>query len=293
MVYIDAPAKINLHLDIKNRRPDSYHDLASIFQSVSLFDTLLVRSLKTKKECRIRGRFDFPEKENILYKAYREFTEITGITEGIEVRIEKRIPMGAGLGGGSSDAAALIKCLEALFERMLSKSESVACASRLGSDVAFFLSASACFVAGRGEQVTPIHPRTDYGIVIVYPGFGVPTKAAYDMLDTERMRSGYEYESRPVEDVIASYEKDRVADWKFDNSFSRILKPRYPILDRIIRKLHESGACYANITGSGSCVFGVFDTAGEVPALLPALKKLYRSVFYVKPLDKNPLPVLQ
>jgi 4-diphosphocytidyl-2-C-methyl-D-erythritol kinase len=293
MVYIETPGKINLHLEIKDLRPDGYHDLVSIFQSVSIYDRLVVRSLKIENECKIKGDFDFPERENIVYKACEEFRAVTGISRGIEVVIEKRIPMGAGLGGGSSDAAATIKCLETLFDRKLSKSESDECASKLGSDVYFFLNGAAGLVTGRGDTVTPLQPRTDYEIVIVNPGFGISTKLAYVLLDEKRKSAGKVVPLAGIDEVERSYRECPVSDWRFDNSFSEVLVRHYPLLEEIIEKLKKSGACYSNITGSGSCVFGIFRKNGMTPAILQEFEQSYKSVFYVKPLDKNPLTVLQ
>jgi 4-diphosphocytidyl-2-C-methyl-D-erythritol kinase len=293
MVCIEAPAKINLHLDILEKRSDGYHDLQSIFQTVSLFDTLCVRSLKTEKKCTISGNFQFPQEDNIIRKAYDLYVAITGITAGIEVSVEKRIPIGAGLGGGSSDAAAALKSLELLFGRPLSPRESEECAYELGSDVLFFLEAPAAFVSGRGNILRPIPPRIDYEIIIVYPGFGISTKTAYKLLDDARLRTETDSGRIRVRDVSRIYSEDPLSRWIFDNSFLEVLNAEYPLLAPIIERLRSLGAAYSNITGSGSAVIAVFNKAEITSEMISMLRNEYAFVFYVKPLDKNPLPVLQ
>ena len=150
-----APAKINLHLEIGSRRPDGFHELVSIFQAVNLFDTLLVRVAGGAGEMRLAGEFGFPPSQNIVTRAVEAFRAETGIADGLEVSVDKRIPMGAGLGGGSSDAAATLRCLRALLCPRLPMERMEALAASLGSDVPFFLGAAARAGRGKGRADHP------------------------------------------------------------------------------------------------------------------------------------------
>jgi 4-diphosphocytidyl-2-C-methyl-D-erythritol kinase len=291
MVIIKAPAKINLHLDIRKRRSDGYHNLWSIFQIVSLFDTIKIRSLKNNGMCRLNGNFGFPDAENIITKAYKSYSAITGITTGIDVDVDKVIPTGAGLGGGSSDGAAIIRALEAFFERPLDDDDLKRCALELGSDVLFFLKASTAVVSGKGEIIESILPRNDYHIVIIYPGFGVETKKAYEWLDYENHFPGKD--QRTDNQLVKSYLSDPVPEWKYYNSFTDVLRKRYKVYDTIFEQFKDSGGLYSNITGSGSSVFGIYDDEVKARKALYVFLKSYNVVFCVKPLDKIPLPVLQ
>jgi 4-diphosphocytidyl-2-C-methyl-D-erythritol kinase len=293
MVTIQAPAKINLHLEIRNRRNDGYHDLWSIFQSVSLFDTISVRSLKTNGICRLNGNFNFPNEENIITKAYKLYTSITGISAGIEVFVEKVIPIGAGLGGGSSDGAGMLRLLEAFFETPLDNEDVNRCAHELGSDVLYFLKAVSAVVSGRGNTVTPILPRSDYIIVIVFPGFEVETKKAYAWLDNHESLYGIERFSISEENLTKSYLSDCISDWRFGNSFCHVLKKRYQVYSEIFDQFKKLGALYFNISGSGSSVFGIFNNEENARTAAHQFLKTFVAVFRVRPLDKIPLPVLQ
>jgi 4-diphosphocytidyl-2-C-methyl-D-erythritol kinase len=292
MVYIEAPAKINLHLDVLQRRTDGYHDLVSIFQKVSLCDTMCVSSLKEKGKCRIRGDFKVSEADNLIRKAYDLFSMKTGITGGVGVEVTKRIPEGAGLGGGSSDAAATLLCLQTLFGLELSASDLRDIAVALGSDVFFFVNGPSALVSGRGDIVRPLATRADYEAVIVYPGFSISTKAAYGFLDAEQEK-GNSPRLTDERTVIEEYLKDPVSEWKYVNSFASVLTNCYPELSSIIGKLEALGSAYANITGSGSSVIALFEEGRITARMLDSMREEYASVFCVKPLDKNPLPVLQ
>ena len=182
-VIINSPAKINLHLNVGNIRTDGFHELVSIFQSVSLFDILSIRSLKTNNLCTLKCNLDFPQEDNLVYKAAVLFMKETKNQDGIEISLEKNIPMGAGLGGGSSNAASVLLGLNKMFNNVLNLGELSKIGAKLGSDVPFFINASTGLVKGRGEVVLPIKTRGDFFIVLVNPGFSVSTKEAFDLLD--------------------------------------------------------------------------------------------------------------
>jgi 4-diphosphocytidyl-2-C-methyl-D-erythritol kinase len=254
-VTVRAPAKINLHLEVLHRREDGYHEIRSLFQAVSLHDELKIQAGGAGGGTAIRGNFDFPPEENIIGKAIELFRKETGTGEGIIVEVEKRIPSGAGMGGGSSDAAAVLRCLQALFDSSLSADRLLAIGRALGSDVPFFLSQAASFVEGTGEILRPIAARDDFAIVAVTPEEGLKTAEAYRMLDAvarTRARVGFSFQS-----ASETYRRP-VRDWSFFNDFDEVIFGRFPRIRRLADELSEAGALHPRLTGSGSTVIGVF-----------------------------------
>jgi 4-diphosphocytidyl-2-C-methyl-D-erythritol kinase len=254
---IKACAKLNLHLEIGPVRPDGFHDLNSLFQLVSLADELTFR-VRSGQGANIEGGFPFPAEENIIAKACELFFARTGIHAGIDIFVEKNIPMGAGLGGGSSDAAATLRALDALFGTGLSSQELCSLGERLGSDVPFFLSGACALVGGRGERVEAIEGRSDLQAVIVDPRFPVSTKDAYSLWD----RSGAKRSAFALTagDIRAAYAKN-ADEWVFFNSFFPLISAQRPVLVDIREELIEDGALYSEMSGSGSSMFGIFDSA--------------------------------
>jgi len=163
---LKAPAKVNLHLEILGRRGDGFHEILSLFQAVSLFDRIALRSLKVTGQVRVACTAPIPAERNIVTAALRAFRAKTGIEEGIDLRVWKSIPIGAGLGGGSSDAAATLRGLNGMFGRPLDGGLLAELAAGLGSDVPFFLEGGTALVGGRGERVTRVAGRGDYRIVL-------------------------------------------------------------------------------------------------------------------------------
>jgi 4-diphosphocytidyl-2-C-methyl-D-erythritol kinase len=254
---IKARAKLNLHLEIGPKRADGFHELVSLFQAFSLADDLSVR-VRSGNAVSVRGNFPFPAEENIIAKACVLFRERTGIKTGIEVEVEKNIPMGAGLGGGSSDAAATLRALDALFGAPLPLGELSRLGALLGSDVPFFLSGACAVVRGRGESVDAFEGRAGLHAIVVDPLFPVSTKEAYSLWDLEGgKRAGF---ALTAEDIRLGYAKD-AAEWGFFNSFFPLIAARHPVLVDIREELLEDGALYAAMSGSGSSMFGIFDSA--------------------------------
>ncbi len=267
-----APAKVNLYLEVLGRREDGFHELRSIFQAVSLEDRLIFRSLPGGAAVELEGPFGFDPADNLIVRAARTFQEATGIRRGVRIQAQKRIPMGAGLGGGSSDAACTLAALNRLWAAGLDRAALRALAERLGSDVPFFLQAAAALVEGRGERVRPLKPRSDFCLLLVVPGFPVPTAAAYGWLDACRRRQWKHRlppaaaAGRPAEELEVMYREAPVREWKLENSFDAIVGRRFPALGRIKRCLLERRAVHAGLSGSGSAVFGLFPDREEAAA---------------------------
>ncbi len=300
-----SPAKINLHLDLRERREDGFHELISIFQMIDFEDHIRIRSLKKQSFCEIEGNFPIAPEENIMYRAYKLFSERTGCTKGISIITKKEIPWGAGLGGGSSNAAAVLLACDTLFKTALGRGELIKLAAALGSDVPFFLNGPAALVTGRGEKIEPIKPRKDFSLVVVVPEFAISTADAYRWFDqwrTEKWKlRGIGKSSKDTKgsdnkkertEKEGKKEKERIReaylfgnfeDWGFFNSFAPVLYRDFPQLEELVQEMKTQGAVYSAVSGSGSAVFGVFLNKKVAKNTAESLKTYYTRVRVVAP----------
>ena len=268
-----APAKVNLHLAVKNKRPDGYHDIDSVFLAVNFGDTLYFDAIEGKNTVEIAmegNNSPLPTEKNIIFKAVSLFREKTGFSGGLKITVEKRIPMGGGLGGGSSDAATTLLALNKIADSPCHRENLLEMATFLGSDVPFFIyQTPAAIVTGRGERILPID-APEMPLVIVSPGFSSDTAAAYKLLDENRI-------SAQPNDDISEFLKEGIFDEKayshFTNDFLSVFpEPEKSVYNEIIAKLRELGARYANLSGSGSACFGVFADREQARKAADALR---------------------
>jgi 4-diphosphocytidyl-2-C-methyl-D-erythritol kinase len=282
-VSIKAPAKINLHLAVGSRRKDGFHDLVSIFQAISIYDELEVwldDTGKVKLECEV----DCPPESNTMYRAASlclSHARRQGLSPdiGVGIRARKGIPSGAGLGGGSSDAAAVIKVMSGFHPRCYSEESMASLAAETGSDVPFFLGSACSLVGGRGELLEDLESRTDYSILVVYPGFSIQTASAFRTLDAHRTVSDWQAEtgdrsnwtSGNRRSLSTAYRTVNPEFWPFRNDFFEALVPAYPELARCRDVLLAAGADFASLSGSGSTVFGVFKAPAQQERAFSAL----------------------
>ncbi len=235
---IKSPAKVNLHLKIGKKRADGFHDIVSIFQMISLYDEIKIRSLKQDNVCLIEGDFNFPDHENLIFKAVTLFREKTGIHAGIKLSVKKNIPEGAGLGGGSSNAASVIIGLDKLYKTNINTAELYQIGALLGSDVPFFMKTPAALVTGRGEKIKGLTPRKDFCLIIVYPGIKIITGNAYKWLDAINEQEIRENPSA----VEEAYLEKPPEKWNYENSFYKVLCRKYSVLKKIINEMYRCGA---------------------------------------------------
>lgn len=260
-VVVEAPAKINLHLRVLGRRADGFHDILSLFQALSLCDILDIR-IGSGRGVRLSGDFDCPPSENMIVRAARAYCRAAGIRDGMDIRAQKRIPSGAGLGGGSSDAAATLLALNRAYEGRLDAGELGSLGAALGSDVLFFLQGPCAVVTGRGEKVDPVEGRSDFSVAILYPGFPSPTAAAYAAVDATRAEGAWGSGGAVDRDGVRLREEygRNPAQWPFSNDFYEALAREQPEYRRAYEALKETRADYISLTGSGSAFFGVYRT---------------------------------
>lgn len=293
-IRIRTPAKINLFLDILNRRQDGYHELISLVQLVSLYDTISIRTVEKKNVCDIEGAPEISYRENSIRKAIEAFRELTGFDTGVKVRLSKTIPIGGGLGGESSDAAAALKAMCLLAADKVSQKSMSESAAALGSDVPLFLGSTASIITGKGDIIHPIPPRVDYGVVLIYPGFSVDTCLAYRWYDSWRQNETGVVHTIPVghSELEAMYCGD-IGGWRLKNSFESVISEKYPRIIQAEDDLLGFGASYAGITGSGSSIIGVFKDKSDAGAAVAGLFSRYPFVSVLSPLEKQIEPVLK
>jgi 4-diphosphocytidyl-2-C-methyl-D-erythritol kinase len=290
-VRILAPAKVNLHLEVFPPREDGYHPIYSIFQSVSWFDELEICSLKEDKTCIIEGEFPFPAENNLIWKAVKVFLSCIGKETGLRIRIKKEIPMGAGLGGGSSNAASTLVALNHLFNFPFTDEELASIGGTIGSDVPFFCRAATALVAGRGEKVTPISGRADYGILIVVPPFQVSTREAYRWIDEEK--GWTEGSISSVKGREEQFLLPPVREWNFFNAFESVLLKRHPEYLEMRKLFYKEGAVFCSVSGSGSSMFGVYDDPEKGLKAVERLLQYFSAAKFTFPLDRRPIPILE
>lgn len=291
---VQAPCKINIHLELGKKRSDNYHELRSIFQAVSLFDELELTRSFSPGPIIIESRIDCPLEKNTVYIASDLFRKAIGSNEGIKIRLKKNIPDKAGLGGGSSDAAFTLIALNSLFDAGMAPLELAEIGARVGSDVPFFLCESTCaFVGGRGELVKPITARLDFTILIIRPSFTVSTKEAFhnfDKLYLKDLKKSFLFDI--VSELESEYQKN-VSEWAFFNDFEVVLEKDFSEIQEIKRLLKDNGAEYAQLSGSGSCLFGVFASTALAERAQKALSKFSYESYVSIPLACMPNVVLE
>ena len=260
-----AYAKVNFGLNvlpkIGGEQKNEYHNLESIFQTIDLYDVLTVEKNNSSVCTVICKDMKLPEK-NTLTNAYDAFFQITGLKQvGISVELKKGIPSGGGLGGGSSDAAALVRSLQDICDIRLNQEKLNFIASKTGSDVFFFMNCDeqgkgCALVWGRGENVKTITPRKDLFLVLIFPQQSSSTKEAYALLD-EAYQRGERLDSPGFDDLENIYNRS-VEDWTFINSFTPVISNSCEEIRLALKDLQKVGCCYSEMSGSGSTVYGVF-----------------------------------
>jgi 4-diphosphocytidyl-2-C-methyl-D-erythritol kinase len=276
-VKIRAPAKINLSLRVIGQREDGYHLIDTIMAPVSLYDEVEVRKLSgSGKRMHSKGlcielTCDDPSvpagEKNLAYRAAYLFLQKYGRDEHIRIRLRKRIPVGAGLGGGSSDAAATLIGLNRLFKLNLSNKKLRNLALRLGSDVPFFISPGPKRARGIGERLTPLKPFPRFWLVILYPGLVVSTAWAYGNYRTTLTKPSANISIR------SSLRSSRKIAALMTNDLETVTLRRYPIIGLLKKELARAGAAGVLMAGSGSSVFGVFDTQRKARNAFRRLRK--------------------
>ena len=255
-IKLSAFAKINLDLHVLGRRPDGYHELRTTFQSVALADTLTF----TRSRGAFRITCDDPAcptgRSNLVWRAASLVWTAAGrrgAPKGVTVRIDKRVPMQAGLGGGSSDAAAALRALPRLWRADIAPHALLRLASELGADVPYFLEGGTALGLNRGDVLVPLDDIAPMSVVLIVPEFGVSTKDAFEWWDKSVGRR-LKGRRRGAKSPVIHRARRAVS-----NDLEIVVAARHPIVRRLTARLKREGASHASLSGSGSAVFGMFD----------------------------------
>ena len=258
--FVHAPAKLNLDLRILGRRPDGYHEVRTLLQSIELHDTLSFRRRPGPMTVRSRARGVPVDRANLVWRAACALWTAsghTGVPRDIAITIQKRIPTAAGLGGGSSDAAGALRGLSELWEIECDRWFLRQIASRIGSDVPYFLEGGAALGRGRGEQIRCLADAPTLWVVLAQPPFGVSTADAYRWAGAPVVRA-----QKSVNRPNPLPRGWRTALGSLHNDLQPVVAARHPEVGEMVDRLWSKGADLAAMTGSGSTVFGVFRREG-------------------------------
>lgn len=268
---LPAFAKINWTLRVQGRRSDGFHELRTIFQTISLQDSLIFQE-STAEELRLTcDAPDIPlDESNLILRAARALRERHGIKQGAKIHLEKRIPAAGGLGGGSSDAAIALLGLAHLWQLETSRDELCEIGAQLGADVPFFFTGGTALGTGLGTEVSPLEEAHAEHLLVVAPGVKVSTAEAYKALNAPAL-------TKQLSDIILSISR---ADEQFHdslhealhNDFEPVVFRLYPEIERVKKALLAEGARGALLAGSGSSVFGIFDNREAQQRALAALR---------------------
>ena len=276
-VACPAPAKLNLFLRVTGRRPDGYHLLQSVFTLINRCDRIRIAVRTDGQVRRVNEVPGVPEEADLAVRAARALQAAAGTSLGADLEVEKHIPMGGGLGGGSSDAATVLLALDRLWELGRGAAGLLELGARLGADVPFFLHGRAAWVEGIGERLTPIDLPPRWYVVLV-PPVHVPTPAIFAAPELTR-----DAEPLKIEDFSAHPER-------FRNVMESVVADRYPEVRNHLAWLqsHLGAQGRARMTGSGGCVFAAFATRGEASRVLEALPGTMQG-FVAQGLEVHPL----
>jgi 4-diphosphocytidyl-2-C-methyl-D-erythritol kinase len=273
-------AKINLCLHLLKKREDGYHEIFSVMQAIDLYDRLALH--KTERGIVIQcDHPDVPEDENNLaYQAANLLFKEKDLKGGVRINIEKKIPVSAGLGGGSSNAAFTLKGINQLFDLQLSLQRLHSLASRIGSDVPFFLYSGQAIAKGRGEKIVPIKLYGDYWLVLICPNL---------MISTGRVYQNAKFDLTAGKSFINLDFCDNKDDFlkrlrQFHNDLEKVVMPRHKIIRQIKKTLENSGAIKSSMSGSGPTVYGLFEKKSQAEEVARKLSQDDWQIFLTRPI---------
>jgi len=289
MLILKAPAKINLFLKVFGLRSDGYHEIESLIQKITLYDEL---SFSLSNDIVLTTDSEIPVEENLVYRAALLLKDIFRVDAGAEINLKKNIPLGAGLGGGSSDAAAALLGLRELWSINCSREDLCGIAGQLGSDVPFFLYGALSFAHGRGEKVLPKSINKSFTVMLVKPNIFVSTAWAYKNFNgyraafdgrMERLNGELTKKAEKVNNIehfIRFFEKEEFKSLSDAvlNDLESVTAQEFPVIDEIKDKLRKEGAVFALMSGSGPTVFGVFETRDRAEKASEAFSSYWTAI---------------
>jgi len=272
MLAWSAPAKLNLMLHIVGRRQDGYHELQTVFQLIDLCDRIEISVRGDGSITRPLGPPGVPEADDLVVRAARALQQVSGTRLGAEISVKKKIPLGGGLGGGSSDAATTLVALNQMWGLRYTSEQIAAFGAALGADVPVFVAGHSAWAEGIGEKLTPVRLGPDSWYLVVFPGIAVPTAAVFQAAELTRnsppttMRGFLETGGR--------------------NDCEAVVRARFPAVAEALDWLARHGA--ARLTGTGSCVFAKFSRVEDAERVAARVPDEWRA-WVVRGLDSSPL----
>ena len=269
-ISLQSFSKLNIGLKVINERKDGFHNIHTVFQEIDFHDTLLLK--KTKSGCHFSSNVSWlsNDRSNLCIKAWESMAEIYDIA-GIYIELQKNIPMGSGLGGGSSNAASILKGLSELYNLNIPLKNLCAIGASLGADVPFFIKGGCQIGNGIGDELIALDNPFEKVFLLVIPDIHIDTKATYKkfkfFLDRTKEKVNFA-------DFI---EKEEVLFEFFENDFETIIVPAYPEIGQIKKSLLDQGAIFSSLSGTGSTVFGVFDDEAKATIAESLFKSNYKT----------------
>lgn len=276
---IKAYGKVNISLDVVGKREDGYHLLSMIMQNIDLYDEIEVEKQQCGITLECNKSYVPVDNRNLAYKAAEIFKERYDIVDGVKINIEKNIPVSAGLAGGSTDAAAVLKVMNELFNVNATEAELMELGLRLGADIPYCIHGGTALCEGIGEIITPIKPFKDKIIVLVKPAFGVSTKEVYKNFNLEKVK-----QHPKTAEIINAIENDNLnfVASNMRNLLENVTLRKHKILIKIKEEMNACGAINSMMSGSGPTVFAFFDDMLKAQRCFEKMKKKYSDVFITR-----------
>lgn len=269
---VTSPCKLNLFLYITGKRSDGYHNLETLFVLLDHGDQMTFETSDTKDEVNLLTDFGFPVEKNLIYKAAMLLKKETNCKKGVNISIDKVLPQGGGLGGGSGNAATTLSVLNKLWNLNLPEDKLIKLGTSLGADVPIFIKGTTCFAKGIGEILEPVDIENKYYLVAT-PDCSVPTKVLFA--------------SDKLKKDSPSRSFDELMQTQFDNCFTPVVVNEYPKVKELLDTLSEFGT--ASMSGSGSSCFVAFDTYDHAKCAQKKIDKLNIKSFIAKSVSKSPV----
>lgn len=288
-IYIEAPAKVNLRLKVLAQETSGYHALESVFCAIGLADSLWLAPGRGEVELRVEGGETGPTEDNLVVRAARRFLlETGGVGRGVRIRLLKRIPIAAGLGGGSSDAAATLLALNSLHDHPFDAAALLQMGIELGSDVPFFLGGSPLALGwSRGERLLTLPPLQPRPVLVAHPGERMPTHGAFQRIAELR---GGSYQPRSFRFALESLRRWETLAPLAENDFEPVAEEQLPQLAAARAAMLDAGAEIALLAGSGASLFGVFATEEPLAAAEVAIRAAGFATWRTRTLETLPEP---
>ena len=274
-----AYAKVNITLDVVGKREDGYHLLKMIMQNIDIYDVITIEKIESGIEITCNKPYVPTDERNLAYKAAKLFKDTFNITSGVSINIKKNIPVAAGLAGGSTDCAAVLKIMNKLFQVNADNEKLMELGVKLGADVPYCIDGGTALCEGIGEILTPLKPFKNHIIILVKPPFGVSTKEVYKNFDLGRVKN------HPETDKVITYMNEdnlyEVAK-NMKNLLENVTLKKHKVISSIKSEMESLGAIKAMMSGSGPTVFAFFDDMMKAQRCYDEMKKKYNDTFITR-----------